>query len=445
LKITRVRPPGDSFRGQARALALAGLAVLTALPCAAQERDAALPVVGPSETLELFRRHSLELRAARSDVRAAAGRASQDAAYPNPSFSLLREDLSRGGQDYHENSFTLQQTVEWPGRTLARSRAASRTRAMSRSAFRSDSLRLVLEVRRAYLRAAEAERRVTVLEEVADVIREAVEDAEERRADGDISGYELRRLKLERARLEQRLAAGRIERDAARRELAARILPDSDTVAVATQGLPEGRPPEIGRRAALSAALRRPAVTAGRHAVEAADAEASAARLGRIPDLRLTGGYKTQADEFDGAVLGVSLSLPVFDRRGGAVQAAEAREAAATSRLELRRRAARNEVLRALDRYRSVRRRTRTVGDDLLAPSGELLEIARTAYAAGEMELVELLDGAGAHLESRLMALELRADLWLAYRELTRAMGGRPGRLGTVGRDDGFDREGDGR
>ncbi len=448
MKITRAKPPGSSSHVEARALALAGivvLAALPALPCAAQERDAAPPVVGSDEALELFRRHSLELRAARSDFRATAGRASQEAAYPNPSFSLLREDLSRGGEGYDENSFTLQQTVEWPGRTLARSRAADRTRARARSAFRSDSLRLLLEVRRAYLEAAGAERRATVLQEVADVIREAVKDAEVRRADGDISGYELRRLKLELARLEQRLAAGRIERDAARRELAARILPDSDTVAVATRGLPEGRPPEVGRDAAVAAALRRPAVAAGRHAVEAAAAETSAVRLGRIPDLRLTGGYKTQADDFDGAVLGVSLSLPVFDRKGGALQAAEARESAATSRLGLRRRQARNEVVRALDRYRSVRRRSRVVGTELLAPTGDLLEIARTSYAAGEMELVELLDGADAHLESRLMALELRADLWLAYHELTWAMGGHAAGAGVEEGYEGSDLEGDGR
>lgn len=413
-------------RSAAGAVALAGAALLVAVPCAGQDAGAPPPAVGPEEALALFRQHSLELRAARADYRAVSGRAAQDAAYPNPSASVVREDLGRGDEAYSENTFSLEQTVEWPGRTAARSRASDRRSAAARSAFRSDSLRLVLQVRRSYLEAAEAERRVEVLEEVAGVFREAVEDGEARRAEGDISGYELRRLKLERARLEQSLAAARIERDAARRELAARILPRSDTVAVATRGLPDGRPPAVGREEALSAALRRPAVAAARRAVQAADAEARVERLRRVPDLRLSGGYKTQSDGFDGAVLGVSVSLPVFDRRSGAVDAAEARGEAAASRLGLRERHARTDVLRALDRYRSVRRRSRVVSDELLAPSEDLLEIARTAYGAGEMELVGLLDGADAYLESRLTALELRADLWLAYRELSRTMGGAP-------------------
>lgn len=395
-------------------------------PARGPHGDTLPAVVGPEEALALFREHSLELRAARAEYRAAAGRATQEAAYPNPAVSLLREDLSRGAEEYSENTFSLQQTLEWPGRTVARSRVSDRATAAARSRFRSDSLRLELGVRRSYLAAAESDRRVEVLARVAAVFREAVDDGEARRAEGDISGYELRRLKLERARLEQRLAAARIERNATRRELAARILPGSDTVAVATRGLPEGRPPEVEREAALAEGLQRPGVAAGRQALQAADAEASAARLRRIPDLVLTGGYKSQADDFDGAVLGVSLRIPVLDRKGGAVQAAEARRTAAAARLDLRRRQARNDVLRALDRYRSARRRSRIVGEELLAPAGELLAIARTAYAAGEMELVELLDGADAYLTSRLTALRIRGELWLAWHELERAMGRAP-------------------
>lgn len=435
-------------RAAAGAMALGGAVLLLAVPCSGQDPGgAAPPVVGPDEALVLFGQNSLELRAARADYRALSGRTSQGAAYPNPSVSVAREDLGREGEAYHENTFSLQQTVEWPGRTAARNRASDRRSAAARSAFRADSLHLVLEVRRSYLQAAEAERRVEVLEEVVGVFREAVEAGETRRTEGDVSGYELRRLKLERARLEQSLAGARIERNAARRDLAARIVPRSDTVAVSTRGLPTGRPSAVGREEALSAALRRPALAADREAVEATGAEARAERLRRVPDLRLTGGYKTQADGFDGAVLGVSVNVPLFDRKSGAVGAAEARREAAAFRLGLRERRARNDVLRALDRFQSVRRRSRVVTDELLAPSEDLLEIARTAYEAGEMELVELLDGADAHLESRLAALELRAELWQAYWELSRAMGGTPERAGTGGGQvDGFlDREGGGR
>ena len=403
---------------------LVAASLLVVLPCEGQEGEPPPSPVSLEEAVDLFRAHSLELRAARAEARATAGRAEQAAAYPNPALSLFQEDLSRGTDDYSETTFNVAQTLEWPGRTLARSRAADRTREATRLGFRSDSLRLALEVRRAYLVAAEAEGRVEVLEEVAAVFREAVADGTAREAEGDVSGYDLRRLRLERARLEQVLTRARVGRDAARRELAGRAVPGSDTVALATRGLPDGVPPEVDRHAALEAALRRPSVAAARSAAEAAAAESDVARLERIPDLELTGGYKTQSDDFDGAVLGVSLSLPVFDRKGAAVQAAEASRSAADARLRLREREARNVVLRALDRYRSVRDRRRTTAEELLAPSTGLLAIARTAYGKGEMELVELLDGADAYLDARLTALDLRSELWLAYFELSRAMGG---------------------
>lgn len=405
--------------------------------------DTAPPRVDLRRAVELFHRRGVGLRLARAEARRAIGRARQASAYPNPAVSVFREDLSRAGGDYAETTYSLEQTVEWPGRTLARSRAEGRTIAAARARFRADSLRLLHRVRRAYLRAAGAERRVEALERVADVVREAVADAEVRRREGDISGYDLRRLRLERARLEQALAAARIERSDARRALAARAIPESDTVALSTRGLPDGRPPVVARAEVLEIALERPGVDAARRALEAGRARARAARLERVPDLRLTGGYKTQSDAFDGPVLGLSVSLPVFDRKGGAVAAAEGDRRAAAERLRLERRRARNEVLRALDRYRSVRRRSELVGRQMLAPSEDLLSIARTAYDAGETDLSGLLGGADAWREARITAIELRTEIWGAWFDLLRAAGGDAGDADAAVRDR-MDRDGAG-
>lgn len=390
-----------------------------------QASDAAdsLRRVSLEEAERLFDRHGLALRLARSELQAATGRARQGAAYPNPSASVLHESLDRGPDDYRETSYSLRQPVEWPGRTLARSRAADRAVEAAGHRFRADSLRSLFRVREAYLRAAEAEARRDVLRRVADVVRRVAEAGRARREEGDISGYELRRLRLERARLEQELAEAVIELASARRTLGTLIAPD-DPTPVAPRGLPAGRPPAADSARVLAAAAERPSVRGGAAAVEAAAAEAGAARLSRIPDLALTGGLKDQSDGFDGPVLGVSVSLPLLDRKGGAVQAAEAGAEAARTRLALERRTAVTDALRTLDRYRSLRRRSRLVGERLLRGSEDLLRIARTAYAAGEMSLVELLDGTRAYRDARRTEMELRADLWIAYYDLRRATGG---------------------
>ncbi|HSR40697.1 MAG TPA: TolC family protein, partial [Longimicrobiales bacterium] len=124
----------------------------------------------------------------------------------------------------------------------------------------------------------------------------------------------------------------------------------------------------------------------------------------------------------DGIFLGLSLPLPLWDRRAGAIEAAEARASAAESRATLVRRQVRNDVRRALETYNSLARRT-----DLLVGNGDgadLLEIARVGYAEGEMDLLELLDAAEAFLEAHLAETRLRADFWTSYYDLERAVGG---------------------
>jgi cobalt-zinc-cadmium efflux system outer membrane protein len=160
--------------------------------------------------------------------------------------------------------------------------------------------------------------------------------------------------------------------------------------------------------------------------VDAATAEARLARGERIPDITATGGYKRQSDDLHGGYLGLSISLPIFDRNSGAVRAADARVEAAQQRLALTRRQLENDLRGAADAYRSLHERAASVFAGSRGDRADLLEVARLAYDAGEMDLVGLLDAAEALLEARTAEARLRAELWIAYYDLERALGGWP-------------------
>jgi cobalt-zinc-cadmium efflux system outer membrane protein len=125
-----------------------------------------------------------------------------------------------------------------------------------------------------------------------------------------------------------------------------------------------------------------------------------------------------------GAFLGLSLPLPLWDRRGGVVDAAEARVTAAESRLALTRRRVENDVRRALETYESLSQRAERLSGTATDEAADLLEIARVAYAEGEMELIELLDAAEALWEVQNAESRLIADLWTGYYDVERAFGG---------------------
>lgn len=376
------------------------------------------------EAINLLHRNNPEMALARARVREAEGEARQAEAFPNPAVGATHESLSGNGADAAETYLTLTQRLEWPGRRSARSRAGDRLREAAVSSFRADSARLVYEVRRAYLQAAASNAWLSVLEDVARVFRESAERAQVRFADGDVSRYERDRIRLERLRYDRSLAAARIEATSTRQALGALVLPDRGGP-VTTAGLPAGLPPELdGTLTVEEVVERHPAVAAARSSAEAARARVDLARSLRFPDPALTGGYKTQSDDLDGIYLGISMPVPLLDRKGGRVQAAESRVGMEESRLDLARRSVRRELDRALARYRTLRTQADLYTRDPVDAEPGLLETARIAWEEGEMDLIELTDAARAHRDAVVLAAELRSDVWISYYDLVRASGG---------------------
>ncbi|MCS4056837.1 TolC family protein [Salinibacter ruber] len=381
-----------------------------------------LRTVGLREALRLFRENNLSLSRAQSEAQALRGEARQARAYPNPTLQATHEPLWRGAESQSETYLNVSQQIEWSGRS-ARIRSARERAAAARAQAAADSARLALQVTEAYVEAATAETRLQRLRQVTDVFRQADSSMTKRRSEGDASGYAARRIRLERARYEQRLAAARLEVRNAREQLALLVLPGG-TPSVAAKTLPSKRPPAISVQEALQAALQqRPELRRWQSAVEAQKAARRAARREAWPDPSVTAGYKRQSDGFKGAFLGVGIPLPLFDRNRGAAEAEAERLDAARTQQSLARREIRNEVRRAHAAYTSARRQAELLGDDLLRGTGDLLRIAQTSYGEGEMSLVELLDAADAYRDARLRSVDLRADLWTRYFLLLRTMG----------------------
>jgi cobalt-zinc-cadmium efflux system outer membrane protein len=149
-----------------------------------------------------------------------------------------------------------------------------------------------------------------------------------------------------------------------------------------------------------------------------------AVKKGRLPDPTLTGGYKTQSDDFQGVFLGVSLPVPFFDRSRGAIESQAAQSRAAEDRVTIERRRVEWEVVRAFERYTSLRAQAGEIRPRLLLPSADLLEIAQLAYEEGAMSLLELLDATEAFRYARTQTAELDGELWIAFFDLERAANG---------------------
>jgi len=406
---------------------VAALCWAAGLSGAARAAPAQEPVrrVSLDEAVALFARNNLEFRIARAKAVGDVARVRQAAAYPNPVAGATHETLSGGGAGYDETYVLLSQQLRWPWEGAARGRAAAAEREAGAHRVAGDSLRLAFEVKQAFVEAASAERLRDGLEDATGLVREALEDAAHRVTEGDLSGYALRRLRVERARYESELSAAMLAMNAARRRLAGLVLPDSATV-MAPAGLPAGDPPAVAPISPSVLATRVPALAAARAALEGARAREQAVSRGRIPAPAVTGGYKSQSDGLTGVFLGFALPLPLFDRRGAAASEAGAALAGAEAYLALVRRQAENDVRLAFDVYQAARERASLFAGELLAEPEALLRVARAAYAEGEMTLVELLDAVDAFRTARVAAVSAHRDLWVSYFDFERAAGGLP-------------------
>lgn len=399
---------------------LAGLLTVAQPDATAQDSPRRVTM---DEAIALFASNNLELQIARARGASISGTARQAAAYPNPVLSISHESVERGAAGYRESYFYATQRLEWPWLAAARGAAAGHRAEAEAARVTADSVGLVFEVRRAFGDAAAAEAASTALGEAAELVRHAERQAGERAAAGDISRYELRRLRVERIRYESELAAATLARSAARRRLARLVLPDTGGELAPSAPL-DGRPPRISLAAALArAAARHPDLTeAAALAASARDAR-RAASGDRLPSPTLTGGYKKQSDGGRGLFLGAGLSLPLFDRRGAATAAARAEADGATARLTLAVRATAQDVRRTHETYETALALNGLMGDRAITEADALLRIARVAYEEGEMNLVELLDAVDAYRASRAAAVEASVNLWTSYFDLERAVG----------------------
>lgn len=396
--------------------------VAVAAPCRGVLAQNGVRRVTMAEALAAFASNSLELRIARAEAEAAIGTARQYRSYTNPAFSLAHESLGSSNDEYWETIAGVVQQLEWPGRTASRSRVAAHTSAGAAATFRADSVRLAFEVREAYVTVWLAEKIEESRRDVADEIQLVAEAADMRLAAGDISSYEARRLHLVVAQAERETSQAAIEARAARRRLALLIAPDAGLHEAGPAAELTGLPPAITPEVALAALGARPDLQAAARDLDAAKARSRFAMAAWVPDPTLGLGYKHQRGGLSGAALTVDVPMPLFDRGAGDRYGASARETAATYQLEFVRRLAEIDLMAASDLYASSRANLEATGDELLAYADLVLSAARAAYADGQVGQPGLVDAANIYRDTRIAAFSLRAETWIAYYDLLRAM-----------------------
>jgi cobalt-zinc-cadmium efflux system outer membrane protein len=363
------------------------------------------------EASPLSRVIGLGIDRARADARAAG-------LWPNPGLSLLREESAGVVERFDNLSLDL---PVW-GRLGLEKDAGRRGLAAEEASARQGRFELRARVGEAFIDLLLAQKRTAALEAGGTRLFELVEALRAREREGESSGYDRMRAERELADLEVDLLGTRGGQAGARAALAALLALPSEGLAVA--GALDAAETLPGLEALRALARSRGDVAAFDAQAEQADLLARAARRRGIPEPSITAGRKTtmvRGAEDTGPVLGVALSIPLFNRGQGerGVARAEADLLRARSDALAREVEAQVEAAHAeAAARRAAEQRYAAAGDP-----DDLMTIARAAYDGGAMRILELLDAYRTALAARLRKLDLHAAARRAEVTLGRAAG----------------------
>lgn len=381
-------------------------------------------------------RSSPEIVAAREAVTAAAARERQAGALPNPTLAYGREQTSRSGQTNAQDIVQLEQALEIGGQRAARRDVARARREVAEARLALVRRQLDHDVARAFVLAIAAERRSQLAEQTTAAFAEAQRVSERRLAAGDVAGYVTRRLKLEAARFAAVRATIAMERHAARVALASLVglAPSNADTLTLPLDFPADWAPRAGATLDSLAAQSRARIELRIATLDAmsAVAEARLALRERTPTPTFTAGYKGErvADPgagsltgFRGITAGFSIPLPVFDRREGAIAAADADTRRVTAEGDALRRRILREVSDAHDALQAAEAQQAALAPHVGDDARVAVRAVQASYAEGEITLVEWLDAIRAYQEAELTNVMLQAEVAVRRVELARAVG----------------------
>jgi cobalt-zinc-cadmium efflux system outer membrane protein len=371
------------------------------------------------DAVELARRHSPALSAVAGRMHIAAGESRQYAAIPNPTLEWRDENLDSPLQ--RDRFLTLQLPVDYTGSAVAARMASGAGVSAARSDSAAAARNVEYGVARAYHAAALAEGRAEIATRQR-VALEALADAEAVRSrEGAVAEVVAMRTANEAARARLVEGAALAEAQRARATLARAIGLPADSIGVP---MPPDRQSPLSvpsvEEATAQAMATRPDLRAAKARAREMGKRLTAARLGSAPPVSVVGGYKQTAG-YDTYVLGVSVGIPFFDRKGGARERALGERMTAEADLRAAEGRVRTEVAAALVAYRILTEAGDA--DGLAARAAEVVDVAQASYAEGATSLLELLAAQQAHADAAAAVLLHRTELALARLEINRALG----------------------
>ena len=335
-----------------------------------------------------------EMTVSELEIKAASARVLQAGRRPNPEFLAETENLSTFGGagllQYAESTLQVSQRMELGGKRALRVSAAEREVAVAAGQLAVTKVELLAAASQAFVHVLTEQERAANQKELSRLARETHAIVVERVAAGKAAPIEQTRagVALTTALLEEQK---RRQLLVAAKDRLATLWGGSHQDIDAVQAV--FAIPPVSLEPAASCLVNHPALKLAAAAVDSQNAVLALELAARKPDLTFSAGFRRLSTEQKNVlVAGISILLPVFDKRAGAIAEARIRLDQANSQqqaIELRLHAA---LAQARHEYEVAVLESKTLAEEALPAAREAAAAVDEGYRLGKFDFLNVID-----------------------------------------------------
>jgi cobalt-zinc-cadmium efflux system outer membrane protein len=352
-------------------------------------------------------RSSPAVHAAALEIDAKRGEALQAGLRPNPELGGWSWNV---GEDPQEEALDISQLFELGGKRLKRIRAAELDVGVTAWDYEAARLRVTSDTAQTFVDVLASQDRIKVLSELQ-AVAETFSDA----VSGRVQTGGANLVDVQRARIEVTRAKAQVNEEKAILAVAKRRLANNWASRNADFSSVKGElksPDHVPSAEQINVSLEsNPDIARWAEEMVRRQAILDLERAKAIPDITLTAGARRVENSDDtGAVLQVSVPLPLFNRNQGDIAAAQsrllkARHEGLAARVDV------NAVfLEAYSRMAASAQRLKGLEKDILPSAQELYDATSKGYLVGGFDLLNVLDAQRSLYAVRLEIVNARAD-----------------------------------
>lgn len=341
--------------------------------------------------------------------------------WSNPTIELSQESTDLAETTSRERFYWLYQEFDVSGEQGLRREAAQALLEATGFAVGATRMDIRTRVRRLFFDKLYRQRQIEAVAARRERLAELVDRVRRQEQAGQAAQYDVARLERAADALGAREAALKAERERSLARLAALLGDPSDDLPsqrLAGELVP---PPPAPLDSLLDSIDTLPRIQQLQAQARASALTAKAEGRAAVPDLTLGVGYKEQEEfgrSFDGNLISLGVSIPLFDRNQG--KRASARAAARASEAEYRLALAelRGDIRGRWLQQRALLESAKAYRKSNAASTRKLLRAAESGYRGAEIGVLEVVDAYESALEAELRVLELQKQARDAHIDL---------------------------